>query len=72
MKTLGYWLGQRVQRLPGAARLPNSTPAALLLPDGAGGEAFLVYANFQVIRRYNASDYYALAVGGLGRMVLSA
>lgn len=72
VKTLGYWLGQRVQRLPGAARLPNSTPAALLLPDGAGGEAFLVYANFQVIRRYNASDYYALAVGGLGRMVLSA
>ena len=72
VKTLGYWLGQRVQRMPGAAHLPNSTPAALLLPDGAGGEAFLVYANFQVIRRYNASDYYALAVGGLGRMVLSA
>jgi membrane-bound lytic murein transglycosylase B len=72
MQTLGYWLAQGVQRLPEAVDLPESTPAALLLPDGAGGEAFLVYANFHVIRRYNASDYYALAVGALGRMVLSA
>jgi membrane-bound lytic murein transglycosylase B len=35
-------------------------------PDGAGGEAFLVYANFAAIRRYNPSDFYALAVGLLG------
>jgi membrane-bound lytic murein transglycosylase B len=72
VRTICYWVGQGVQRLPGAANLPSDTPAALLLPDGAGGQAFLVYANFRVIRRYNASDYYALAVGALGRMVLSA
>ena len=41
-------------------------PAAVVLPDGAGGEAFLVYANFAAIRRYNPSDFYALAVGLLG------
>ena len=41
-----------------------------LLPDGAGGEAFLVYANFAAIRRYNSSDLYALAVGLLGDMVV--
>ena len=41
-------------------------PAALVQPDGAGGEAFLVYANFGAIRRYNPSDFYALAVGLLG------
>ncbi|WBO60091.1 lytic murein transglycosylase [Acidocella sp. MX-AZ03] len=46
-------------------------PAALLLPDGAGGQAFLVYENFKAIRRYNPSDFYALAVGALGRMILS-
>ena len=46
-------------------------PAALLLPDGAGGQAFLVYQNFTAIRRYNPSDFYALAVGALGRMILS-
>jgi membrane-bound lytic murein transglycosylase B len=51
--------------------LSNETPAALLLPDGKGGQAFLIYRNFKVIRKYNASDYYALAVGSLGRMALS-
>ena len=40
--------------------------AAVLLPDGPTGEAFLVYANFAAIRRYNPSDFYALAVGLLG------
>ena len=70
--TLDFWLGQGVQRLPGAAPLPGDSAAALLLPDGPAGEAFLIYANFRVIRRYNASDYYALAVGALGRMILAA
>jgi membrane-bound lytic murein transglycosylase B len=71
-RTIDYWVGQGVQRLPGAANLPGTTPAGLLLPDGPGGEAFLIYQNFRVIRRYNASDYYALAVGALGRMILAA
>ena len=72
VRTIGFWERQGVQRLPGAPNLGASTPAALLLPDGAGGQAFLIYANFRVIRRYNASDYYALAVGALGRMSLSS
>ena len=70
--SLDFWRAQGVQRLPGAPALPGGTRAALLLPDGAQGEAFLVYHNFNVIRRYNASDYYALAVGALGRMVLAS
>jgi membrane-bound lytic murein transglycosylase B len=72
MRSLGAWRQIGVQRLPDAADLPEDTPAALLLPDGADGQAFLVYANFNVIRRYNASDYYALAVGALGRTVRNA
>jgi membrane-bound lytic murein transglycosylase B len=72
VESIGYWTSRGVQRLPGAALLPNSTPAALLLPDGKGGQAFFVYHNFNVIRLYNASDYYALAVGELGRMALSS
>ncbi len=71
VQTIGYWKRLGVQRLPGAMHLPDSTPAALLLPDGAGGQAFLIYSNFKVIRRYNASDYYALAVGALGRLAIS-
>jgi membrane-bound lytic murein transglycosylase B len=70
VQTIAYWERLGVQRLPGGPGLPDTTPAALLLPDGAGGQAFLIYRNFRVIRRYNASDYYALAVGALGRMAL--
>jgi len=49
--------------------------AALLLPAGQEGPAFLVYRNFQVIMQWNRSLSYALAVGylsdriaGLGRL----
>jgi len=71
IRTIGYWQALGVQRLPGAADLPDMTPAALLLPDGIGGQAFLIYANFHAIRKYNPSDFYALCVGALGRMVLA-
>ena len=42
---------------------------AVVMPDGIGGEAYMTYANFKVIRRYNPSDYYALSVGLLGNAV---
>ncbi|HTV46090.1 MAG TPA: lytic murein transglycosylase [Stellaceae bacterium] len=39
--------------------------ASLVLPDGAGGPAFLVYDNFRTIMRWNKSTYFAAAVGYL-------
>ena len=36
--------------------------AKLLLPEGINGPAFLTYKNFDVIKRWNLSDSYALAV----------
>lgn len=71
MRSIGEWERLGVERLPGAMPLPATTPAALLMPDGPNGQAFLVYKNFEVIRRYNASDFYALAVGALGRTILT-
>ena len=39
--------------------------AALLLPSGQRGPAFLVYDNFEVIMRWNRSEFFALTVGHL-------
>jgi len=68
-RSLGEWM--RLGVAPGrGGRFPRpDAPAALVMPDGAGGEAFVTFANFAVIRRYNPSDFYALAVGLLGDAV---
>lgn len=66
-RTLKDWavLGVRT-----ASRLASATEAAVLLPGGAGGEAFLAYhPNFQAIRRYNPSDFYCISVGLIGDAV---
>ena len=39
-----------------------STPAALLLPSGVDGPAFLVFKNFQAVFSYNAAESYALSI----------
>jgi lytic murein transglycosylase len=43
--------------------------AALFLPSGAAGPAFLLFANYFVIKQYNNSDSYALSLGILARRI---
>jgi membrane-bound lytic murein transglycosylase B len=66
MRTLGEWMAHGVRRADGGKFSREDVQGAVLLPDGQGGDAFVIYENFNVIRRYNPSDYYALAVGLLG------
>ena len=54
-----------LRRVDGHA-LPDEGEASLFFPAGADGPVFLVTANFTVIKRYNASDAYALGVASLG------
>ena len=46
--------------------------AALLLPSGHEGPAFLVYDNFRVIMGWNQSEFYALSVGHLADRIVDA
>ncbi len=58
------WERRGVRRADGGA-FPREGEGVLLLLSGAGGPAFLVTKNFAVIKLYNNSDVYALAVGHL-------
>lgn len=68
---LAQWRRLGVLRDDGAALAEAPLTAAVILPDGSTGEAFLVYPNFAAIRRYNPSDFYALAVGLLGDRIVA-
>lgn len=45
--------------------VPDHGSASILLPAGAEGAAFMIFANFAVLERYNTADAYVIAVGHL-------
>jgi membrane-bound lytic murein transglycosylase B len=68
-KPVAQWLALGV-RLPSGAVLPpgaEQLSAALLLPAGYRGPAFLVLDNFRAILKYNNSSAYALGVSLLSQ-----
>jgi membrane-bound lytic murein transglycosylase B len=68
-RTLTEWAQAGVRPVAGSWAAPADTSAALVAPDGPGGETFVVFGNFAAIRRYNPSDFYAIAVGLIGDQV---
>ena len=62
---MSAWAARGVTRLDG--RPLGEGSAGLLLPAGAGGPAFLVTHNFEVIFSYNAAESYALAIAILAQ-----
>ena len=56
------WAARGLKRADGKT-FPDSGDAILFFPSGAAGPAFLITANFIVLKRFNNSDAYALAVG---------
>jgi membrane-bound lytic murein transglycosylase B len=67
---LGAWRTQGVTRANGKAFPREGDVAELFMPMGGAGPVFLVLPNFGVIKRYNNSDSYALAVGHLADRIL--
>ena len=70
-RPLAEWARQGVMPAAGRWAAPADMPSAVIAPDGPGGETFLVFNNFTAIRRYNPSDFYAIAVGLIGDWVVS-
>jgi glucose-6-phosphate 1-epimerase len=61
-RPLAQWLERGVRPASGPALEKSDTAAALLLPTGPQGPAFLVRRNFDAIYAYNAAESYALAI----------
>ncbi|MBB4052522.1 membrane-bound lytic murein transglycosylase B [Devosia subaequoris] len=67
---LSQWQAMGISRASGSAFPRPNDMARLYMPAGASGPAFLLLPNFDVIKRYNNSDSYALAVGHLADRIL--
>ncbi len=52
-------------RAAGGGPLPDHGAGSVLIPQGRGGPAFLVFRNFGVILRYNNAENYAIGIGHL-------
>ena len=61
--------GLGVAPVGGNGPLPASDQATLFLPAGAGGPVLLLTENYWVIKQYNNSDSYAVAVAQLGERI---
>lgn len=62
-RPLREWIARGVTRADGQPITESSEqPAAVLLPTGVEGPAFLVFRNYDAIFSYNAAESYALAI----------
>ena len=68
-RALADWAQLGVRRADGGDLPVADLEAALLVPAGANGPAFLVYDNFNVIMGWNHSEAYALSVGLLADQI---
>ena len=62
---LPHWQDLGVRRSNGQALPVRNLQSALIIPDGSAGPAYLVYANFKALRRWNKSNSFAVTVGTL-------
>jgi peptidoglycan lytic transglycosylase B len=62
-KPLRQWRRLGLRRADGGPLPVAPFEASLLMPEGAGGPAMLVYGNFRTLLRWNNSQAFATAVG---------
>ncbi len=64
-RPLAVWRRLGVSRVDGSPLPAGGLDAALVLPAGHRGPAFLVHRNFNVLMRWNNATFFSLAVGHL-------
>ncbi len=69
--TAAEWAAQDLRRPDGRAPA-GAGDAALFLPSGTPGPAFLLFPNYFVIKQYNNSDSYALSFGSMAQRIAGA
>lgn len=69
-QSLREWQAMGVARVAGRQFPRLTDEARIYMPAGGAGPVFLLLHNFDVIKRYNNSDSYALAVGHLADRIL--
>lgn len=62
---LARWQSLGVRRSDGRALPRRDLEASLIMPEGPGGPAYLVYDNFRALLTWNKSHAFAVAVGTL-------
>lgn len=67
---IAQWQQMGISRVSGRPFPRPGDVARLYMPAGATGPVFLLTPNFDVIKRYNNSDSYALAVGHLADRII--
>ncbi len=72
MRPLQEWADLGLRHGHGGPLPVADIDAALLVPAGHQGPAFLVYGNFRIIMRWNNSEFYALSVGLLADRLIGA
>lgn len=65
LRPISFFTGLGVKRLGGAAFSDASIPVFLYAPTGAKGPKFLMTNNYLVLKGYNFSDSYAMAISHL-------
>jgi membrane-bound lytic murein transglycosylase B len=71
-KAIAEWSARGVKTANGDPLPPSDDGAAIYLPAGARGPAFLVFANFRTILKYNNAASYALAISLLADRMAGA
>ncbi|MEW5681862.1 MAG: lytic murein transglycosylase [Pseudomonadota bacterium] len=70
-RSLAQWNKLGVQRLNNTELPKRDINAALVLPDGEGGRAFLAYDNYKVLMHWNRSYYFVTSVGYLADLIVA-